>query len=47
MLQQNGNYLAIHNETARARLLLASFDILPEDFDVIAAEVTARCGWLI
>ena len=42
MLQQNGNYLAIHNETARARLLLASFDILPEDFDVIAAEVTAR-----
>ncbi|WP_405297425.1 transposase, partial [Methanobrevibacter sp.] len=42
LLQQNHNYIAIHNETSRAKLLLASFDILPSDFDIIAAEVTSR-----
>ena len=42
LLQQNRNYIAIHNETTRAKLLLARFDILPGDFDIIAAEVTSR-----
>ena len=42
LLQPNRNYIAIHNETKRAKLLLNRFDIIPEDFDAIAAEVTSR-----
>ncbi len=42
LLQPNRSYIAIHDETNRARLLLNRFDIIPSDFDTIAAEVTAR-----
>lgn len=42
LLQPNRSYIAIHNETKKAKLLLGRFDILPSDFDIIAAEVTAR-----
>lgn len=42
LLHTNRNYIAIHNESDKAKTLLACFDILPQDFDTIAAEVTER-----
>ena len=42
LLQPGRNYIAIHNESKRAKLLLGRFDIIPKDFDIIAAEVTER-----
>jgi hypothetical protein len=42
MLQPNGGYIAIHDESTRIKELLSSLDILPADLDVIAGEVSER-----
>jgi hypothetical protein len=44
LLNGNGLYSAIHDESSRQKELLASFDILPEDFDSIAGDVNRRLG---
>jgi len=40
--QTDGTYMAIHSENERQKKLLACFDILPGDFDVIAQMVGER-----
>ncbi|MBI9096253.1 MAG: transposase [Sphaerochaeta sp.] len=42
LLLPNGTYAAIHDESARAKELLALYDIIPSDFDSIATEVNNR-----
>lgn len=44
LLNGNGLYSAIHDESSRQKELLASFDMLPEDFDSIAGDVNQRLG---
>ena len=42
MMNENGMYLAIHDETLRQKRLLQYFDILPGDLDHLAADVNRR-----
>ena len=42
LLDKNDNYLAIHNESAKAKKILNLFGIATEDFDIIATDVNAR-----
>ena len=44
LLNGNGLYSAVHDESSRQKDLLASFNIKPEDFDHIAREVNQRLG---
>jgi hypothetical protein len=42
ILLPNGTYMAIHDESARAKELLGLYDVIPSDFDSIAADVNNR-----
>lgn len=42
LLSQNGDYYAIHDESSRSKELLSQYNIIPADFDFIAADVNDR-----
>lgn len=42
LLLPNGSYVAIHDESIRAKTLLARYDIIPSDLDAIAGDLNQR-----